>query len=477
MAQIQQIAPNGSIPIMSGVPGGGVQHAVVYQQQPSFMVAGTPPQQISGYAPRKPYIRNPQEEQCKIFVGGVGKNTAEESLRAYFGKFGEIADSVIMRDKQTGEPRGFAFVTFKGPESVQAVIDQCNNGGHTLDGKIYLQVRKYFPKAEYDAEKANAIQVSGNPQVSIPGGFDQYKGPMKLPPELKIFVGGIGVGTTEDDVKKYFSTFGKVLQVDMPFHHIYKCPKGFAFVGFENHESVAAVTKDRYHQINGKTVEVKGSDEQQAHLNRKRAEGKAVNILTTMGRGASRIPAQVQPGSIGTVSGYGAYANIGGAAQQVIMPQGGGMAQYVQMPAAQNGGYVFDPATNTYYQLPGQIIGGAGGLALGGSGGVVTSMGAANPYAGMAIVGGAGQQQLLTSPQVQRGVVSSDMLGGGTVAIAGAYQNETSTFGPTRHVLGVGGQQPIAGSADPHVVYSTATSISAGDAAISTQRGFHPYGR
>ena len=31
--------------------------------------------------------------------------------------------------------RGFAFVTFKHPEAVQAVIDQCNNGGHTLDGK------------------------------------------------------------------------------------------------------------------------------------------------------------------------------------------------------------------------------------------------------------------------------------------------------------------------------------------------------
>jgi len=32
--------------------------------------------------------------------------------------------------------------------------------------------------------------------------------------------------------------------------------------------------------------------------------------------------------------------------------------------------------------------------------------------------------------------------------------------------------------ADPHVVYSTATSISAGDAAaLSTPRGFHPYGR
>lgn len=33
---------------------------------------------------------------------------------------------------------------------------------------------------------------------------------MKCLPEMKIFVGGIGIGTTEDDVKKYFDQFGKV---------------------------------------------------------------------------------------------------------------------------------------------------------------------------------------------------------------------------------------------------------------------------
>ncbi|XP_057300336.1 RNA-binding protein Musashi homolog Rbp6-like isoform X2 [Hydractinia symbiolongicarpus] len=456
MAQQVAPVPNGTIPVMSGV-----QPTIVYQQQPVVMAA---PQQT--YIPRKPFSRNPQEEQCKIFVGGVGKNTTEESLRAYFGKFGEIADSVIMKDKQTGEPRGFAFVTFKSPEGVQGVVDHCKSGVHTLDGKV-VDPKPAVPQgpaqqnrlqALYDAEKTSQVPVSGN---------QQFKGPMKIAPELKIFVGGIGIGTTEDDVRNYFSTFGPVVQVDMPHHHVYKCPKGFAFVGFETFDSVAAVTKDRYHQINGKTVEVKGTDEQQAHLNKKRLEGYS--------RGNGRMNgAQVQPGTIATVSGYGTYAS-----PQVIIPQGAaGVPQYaVQMPAAAaGGGYVFDPATNTYYQLP--VMAGAGGLALGGAAGVVTSMGA-NQYAGMTLIGGAGGQQILTSPQVQRpGIVTSDMLAAnGALAIGTAYASETSTFGPTRtHLLGAG-QQPIAGSADPHVVYSTATSISAGDAAISTPRGYHPYGR
>merc|ERR1719187_890903 len=120
----------------------------------------------------------------------------------------------------------------------------------------------------------------------------------------------------------------------MPYHHIYKCPKGFAFVGFENIDTVLAVTKDSYHHRNTYTNSRHG--------------GKMT-------------------GTIGTISGYGAYANLAAAAQpQVIIPQiaAGGQTQYtaVQVPAAAaaTGGYVFDPATNTYYQLPGTMLSGAG---------------------------------------------------------------------------------------------------------------------
>ena len=48
------------------------------------------------------------------------------------------------------------------------------------------------------------------------------------------------------------------------------------------------------------------------------------SIAMAMGRGHRIQPTAVQPGSIATVSGYGAYANIA-APQQVVLPQG---AQY-----------------------------------------------------------------------------------------------------------------------------------------------------
>lgn len=34
-------------------------------------------------------------------------------MREHFGKFGELTDVALMRNKHTGQPRGFGFVKFK----------------------------------------------------------------------------------------------------------------------------------------------------------------------------------------------------------------------------------------------------------------------------------------------------------------------------------------------------------------------------
>lgn len=51
----------------------------------------------------------------KIFVGGISWQTTEDGLKYYFEKFGELSDVALMRDKMSGNPRGFGFVTFKDP--------------------------------------------------------------------------------------------------------------------------------------------------------------------------------------------------------------------------------------------------------------------------------------------------------------------------------------------------------------------------
>lgn len=49
----------------------------------------------------------------------------------YFEKYGEIIDSVIMKDRETGRPRGFGFITYEDP----AVVDQLIEETHVINGK------------------------------------------------------------------------------------------------------------------------------------------------------------------------------------------------------------------------------------------------------------------------------------------------------------------------------------------------------
>lgn len=55
-----------------------------------------------------------------------------ESLKDYFSQFGDVLECTVMRDGATGRSRGFGFLTFKDPKTVNIVMVK----EHHLDGKI-----------------------------------------------------------------------------------------------------------------------------------------------------------------------------------------------------------------------------------------------------------------------------------------------------------------------------------------------------
>lgn len=64
-----------------------------------------------------------EEEPCKIFVGGLHIDVTDDALKELFSKYGEVRETLIMIDRVTGKPRGFAFVTFNNSSSVDRVIN------------------------------------------------------------------------------------------------------------------------------------------------------------------------------------------------------------------------------------------------------------------------------------------------------------------------------------------------------------------
>jgi RNA recognition motif-containing protein len=64
---------------------------------------------------------------CKLFIGSLSWNTDDTTLRACFEQFGAVADSVVIRDRETGRSRGFGFVTFEEESMADAAVSQMDN--------------------------------------------------------------------------------------------------------------------------------------------------------------------------------------------------------------------------------------------------------------------------------------------------------------------------------------------------------------
>lgn len=80
-----------------------------------------------------------------IFVGNLSFGTTEDSLRSAFEPYGSVDNVNIIRDRDTGQPRGFAFVEMSNDAEANSAINALN--GKDLDGRS-LNVNEARPKAE-----------------------------------------------------------------------------------------------------------------------------------------------------------------------------------------------------------------------------------------------------------------------------------------------------------------------------------------
>lgn len=65
--------------------------------------------------------------EVKLYVGNMSYNTSEEDLRGLFSQAGTVASVTLIKDRSTGQPKGFAFVEMDSQASAQKAITMFND--------------------------------------------------------------------------------------------------------------------------------------------------------------------------------------------------------------------------------------------------------------------------------------------------------------------------------------------------------------
>ncbi|XP_020262854.1 heterogeneous nuclear ribonucleoprotein A1, A2/B1 homolog [Asparagus officinalis] len=165
----------------------------------------------------------------KIFVGGLPKDTTDEAFKGHFERYGKIVDSVIMKHRGTGHPRGFGFITYEDPSVVDAVITDT----HKFEGK-QVEIKRTIPKGA----------ISGK----------DFK-------TKKIFVGGIPTSINEDEFRNFFSKFGEIEEHQIMRDHTSGRSRGFGFIAFNSEKAVdELLTKGNRIEFAGAQVEIKKAE-------------------------------------------------------------------------------------------------------------------------------------------------------------------------------------------------------------------------
>lgn len=63
---------------------------------------------------------------AKMYVGNLSYDVTQEELQALFEAHGAVSDVFIVKDRESGRPRGFAFVTMEEKSAMDAAIEALN---------------------------------------------------------------------------------------------------------------------------------------------------------------------------------------------------------------------------------------------------------------------------------------------------------------------------------------------------------------
>lgn len=108
------------------------------------------------------------KDSAWIFIGGLNYDLTEGDVLAVFSQYGEIVNVNLVRDKQTGKSKGFAFLCYEDQRSTILAVDNLN--GIRLVGRVIRvdHVEQYrVPKLDDADEETRKLVEEGCAPKSI----------------------------------------------------------------------------------------------------------------------------------------------------------------------------------------------------------------------------------------------------------------------------------------------------------------------
>jgi RNA recognition motif-containing protein len=180
-------------------------------------------------------------EEAKLFVAGLPDSVSEDVLKQLFeATGGKVLNVSLPKDRMTGRPRGFGFVTMATPEEAQSARS-------ALDGSI--QGGKSISVRPFQAEPPRRGE-GGGPGVGLrsgppgggggPGGRGPGGGPQQAP-DRTLYVGNLPYDATQEEVQALVNGVApdSVVRVHLPMDADGR-KRGFGFVTMASAEAAKA---------------------------------------------------------------------------------------------------------------------------------------------------------------------------------------------------------------------------------------------
>ncbi|CAF1150533.1 unnamed protein product [Adineta steineri] len=271
------------------------------------------------------------EDDRKLFVGGLTWDTTQEDLREYFTSFGNILDCSIKHDPSTGRSRGFGFLVFDSKDIVEKIL---------LQNDHFVKGRRVDPKPAHRRLNASNNQINNtsnnnlSSQNSLYGidssssmsyanmGMGANSNPYSN--NRKVFIGGLDPSFPDSQLREYFSKFGKIDEIDLPYDKEKNERRPFCFISFQTEQAAQEVLRLQRHTIGDISVDVK------------RAKPKTSNNQQQ----------RLQPHIYDPYGQQAGYGNYGAAVSSYGVGGGGGGGYQASDPYAHWNAYTYNQQAN-----------------------------------------------------------------------------------------------------------------------------------